>query len=286
MHRPFLRHRGRAALGKLGAALLLAPLVASTVIATASPAAADGPSLPTVVELTVSTRAASPDPVFGGFTQLAADVELTDGGGSVAFTVDGTPIAGCQAVPLDANWRAVCGTYALPQGTHTVAATYSGHGIWAADTASTQLTVAPRAGWFVGRLVPGTNPYLSLAVRGDSTSQYASVVQAYSDGSGSDLWVFEPVAGGYHIRNNRSGLCVTTRTYNAQDLYQFACAGIAEQLFATSAAPASGGYLRIWNPWTSLCWDVLSARTTPDNPIIGYVSTLGANQTFRPVPVA
>ena len=69
---------------------------------------------------------------------FTASVGPTDGGGSVAFYVDGslTPIAGCGSQPLNGQDQATCTTSALEVGTHTVAATYSGDTEYQGSTGS------------------------------------------------------------------------------------------------------------------------------------------------------
>ncbi len=81
---------------------------------------------------TTTTVTTSANPVtYPNAVTFSAAVSPDDGGGTVAFFLDGsaTPVSGCAAVPLSlvgANEVATCTTSGLSGGTHTVAATYSG----------------------------------------------------------------------------------------------------------------------------------------------------------------
>jgi hypothetical protein len=72
----------------------------------------------------------SPDPsTFGQTVKLTATVSPNDGGGTVAFSANGHAIAGCAAKTLTwtgSSYQAACKTSALPRGTDTVKAAYSG----------------------------------------------------------------------------------------------------------------------------------------------------------------
>ena len=65
-------------------------------------------------------------------------------GGTVSYSVDGVPIAGCQSLPISISYS--CGTTALPPGTHMVTAAYSGDAEFApAASAPLAATVTPAA---------------------------------------------------------------------------------------------------------------------------------------------
>jgi fibronectin type 3 domain-containing protein len=84
---------------------------------------------------TVGTSA-SPAPA-GSPVTFTAVMSPSDGGGSVAFTSDGTTIAGCGAQPLalvSGNEQATCTTSSLAAGTHAIAATYTGDASYSGST--------------------------------------------------------------------------------------------------------------------------------------------------------
>ena len=80
--------------------------------------------------------------ILGDPVTFTATFTPTDGGGSVAFYADGsaTPISGCGDQALTqatgTTYRATCTTSALPLGTHTISATYSGDSAYPAITGS------------------------------------------------------------------------------------------------------------------------------------------------------
>ena len=82
--------------------------------------------------------------------------------GTIAFTIDGTPVPGCEAVPyVDGGYRCAEVSMDLSVGTHTVAATYTPTG-WYADyyypaSASSEFTVQPSYYTIQGTLFNDTN---------------------------------------------------------------------------------------------------------------------------------
>ena len=96
------------------------------------------------------TVAASPSGAVPGqpVTYTAAVSAAAPGaglpGGTVSFTDDGTPVAGCQSLVLSpAPPQATCGETYASDGTHTVAAAYGGDPDFASSTAALTETVAP-----------------------------------------------------------------------------------------------------------------------------------------------
>jgi large repetitive protein len=82
---------------------------------------------------TTTSLASSSDPSgYSSPVTFTATVTPVDGGGTVAFYADAsaTPVSGCGTVPLiqvtGGTWTAMCTTAALPAGSHTVSASYSG----------------------------------------------------------------------------------------------------------------------------------------------------------------
>ncbi|MFQ5459526.1 MAG: Ig-like domain repeat protein, partial [Anaerolineae bacterium] len=81
---------------------------------------------------TTTTVTGTPNPSFIGdpVTFVATVVAVAPGGGvptgSVAFTADASPIAGCSAVALDAFGQASCTTSSLTLGSHNIEAAYGG----------------------------------------------------------------------------------------------------------------------------------------------------------------
>ena len=79
---------------------------------------------------TTTTLSGSPNPApVGAAVSFTATVTGSDPGGTVRFTANGSSLGGCTAVALSGSGNtksATCTSSALPIGTHSIAATYSG----------------------------------------------------------------------------------------------------------------------------------------------------------------
>jgi hypothetical protein len=79
---------------------------------------------------TATKLKSSPNPSTSGKTvTLTATTAPADGGGTVAFSANGHAITGCASKTLTGtgtSYQAVCKTSALPRGTDTIKAAYSG----------------------------------------------------------------------------------------------------------------------------------------------------------------
>ncbi|MEV6925823.1 RICIN domain-containing protein [Dactylosporangium sp. NPDC051485] len=267
-------------------AWLLVPLAAGAGLAIASPAFASAGQAPTIVAVSSSGTLA-----YGNLVNLKALVYPTDGGGTVRFAVDGATIPGCGAVGFGSGggdtWQAICSTYVLSQGTHTITATYSGDTGYAGSSGTMQQTIDPSPGYFVGKLLSGANPNLTLSVEGASTSINAHIIQSTVDGTGDDIWVFKPVAGGYQIINGHSGMCVTTTYTAGADLIQLPCVGVPNQTWLMPGSFTSGGYRFIWDANTNMYFDVYGGSTAAGAHIDSFpYNGWYPNQLFLPVPAA
>jgi hypothetical protein len=93
---------------------------------------------------TVTSSAATANP--GRPVTFDAFVDPADGSGTVTFDANGTAIAGCSSLPFisggGTDWEAVCTTSALPLGSDTVTAAYSGDGAYAGSSGSTTETIS------------------------------------------------------------------------------------------------------------------------------------------------
>ena len=79
---------------------------------------------------TTTTLSGSPNPApVGAAVSFTATVTGSDPGGTVRFTANGNSLGGCTAVALSGSGNtkgATCTSSALPIGTHSIGATYSG----------------------------------------------------------------------------------------------------------------------------------------------------------------
>jgi Bacterial Ig-like domain (group 3) len=100
----------------------------------------------------VTTTTVGPATAAAGAVTLTVDVyamgaDITDGSGSVAFTSDGTPIAGCGEVPLKTfdmgtgDNAGTCPT-TLAAGTYTIGVSYTGDVVNEPSTGSVTLVVS------------------------------------------------------------------------------------------------------------------------------------------------
>lgn len=110
--------------------------------------------------ITTVTSSANGSSILGQPVTLTATVSPSDGGGSVAFSADGSAIPGCASLtptPVGGNGEATCTTSALPAGMHAISAAYSGDSSYLASTGT----------------LPGGQPVsaapLSLTVTGSQT---------------------------------------------------------------------------------------------------------------------
>jgi large repetitive protein len=87
---------------------------------------------------TTTTVSSSANPsTYGNSATFTAPVAGTDGGGTVAFSADGTVISGCGSEALalvSSTYQATCTTGALSVGSHPVTAVYSGDAGYATST--------------------------------------------------------------------------------------------------------------------------------------------------------
>jgi hypothetical protein len=96
-------------------------------------------------EPTATKLTSSPNPSTAGHTvTLTATVTPTDGNGTASFTSNGHAISGCTKetlTPVGKIWEATCKTSALPVGTDTVKAAYSGDASYASSSGTVKQVV-------------------------------------------------------------------------------------------------------------------------------------------------
>ncbi|MGE5827108.1 MAG: Ig-like domain repeat protein, partial [Micromonosporaceae bacterium] len=148
-------------------------------VSTIGSSAYAGPVTVTVAQpgsTTVVVNAPNPSLVGQDVTFTATVSPMLASGvptGTVTFTVNGTS----TAVPLDALGVATLSTAALPAGTHTITADYSGDGVFLASTGSATQTVDKTG--TVTVVVSSANP----SVAGDNVTFTATVSPASATGT-------------------------------------------------------------------------------------------------------
>jgi hypothetical protein len=125
---------------------------------------------------TVQAQGGQTTSLQGQSVTYIAFVQPTDGGGTVTFSSDGTDISGCKNLTFLAgggdDWGTSCSA-ALPAGTHTITATYSGDSGYASSSGSMTETVYAPVSITTSSLADGTvgQSYShSLAASGGSNS--------------------------------------------------------------------------------------------------------------------
>lgn len=116
-------------------AAALASLALTTVIGLVSPQSADArpTPAPSPISTTTTLERSTAGATYG--TPVGFSAKVSGGrpdGGIVTFSANGQPIAGCEAQPVVYEerlvaGRAVCSTSALPAGSHSVVARFSGY---------------------------------------------------------------------------------------------------------------------------------------------------------------
>ena len=179
-----------------------------------------------VSSTTVTSAAGTSHP--GQPVTFDAFVDPADGSGTVTFAANGTAISGCASLPFisggGTDWEAVCTTSALPLGSDTVTATYSGDGAYAGSSGSatetidkfatsTSLTVSPASpeanttATLIARVNTGDGGGTVAFTEGDSTLAGCGAVHLTASGTGyqaacATSW---PAAAEYAVTATYSG---------------------------------------------------------------------------------
>lgn len=132
-------------------------------------------ALPAVSQTSTSTSVTvTPNPSgFGQSVTASATVAPTDGGGSVAFYANTTPIAGCAAQPVRGG-VATCTTSALALGQDVVNAVYTGDAQYLGSSGQTTATVGKGA-----TVLTASPAQLVKAKNGTYTTTLSASLSAY-----------------------------------------------------------------------------------------------------------
>ncbi|MBC7679114.1 MAG: Ig-like domain repeat protein [Pseudorhodobacter sp.] len=129
-----------------------------------------GSGATTVTRATTSTQLVTPAPVvYGQVAVLTASVSPSDGGGTVAFTVDGLRVPTCSAVPVTGSGvsgSATCSVSGLDVGTHSVVVSFSGDTNLVGSSGTGAVTVnftRTISGTNGGRLIVGAREYVLVS---------------------------------------------------------------------------------------------------------------------------
>jgi len=142
---------------------------------------------------TTTTLSSSANPsTYGQSVTLTATVSPNNGiGGSVAFSVNGSSIAGCTAQTLSkpgSNWQATCTTSTLPVGSDLIVAAYSGNLLYNPSTTAVTTLVDSsghaNTGTIEGGVTLGAAGPTSLGANGislDGSTGWVQTANSYSN---------------------------------------------------------------------------------------------------------
>jgi outer membrane protein assembly factor BamB len=219
-----------------------------------------------VLPATTTSVASSANPsTFAAAVTFVATVNPTDNGGSVAFSADGSTIAGCGAQPLGAG-QATCTVSTLAIRTHAISATYSGDSAYAGSSALL-------AGGQVVQAPPSPAPPVGLQASVVSTTSLALVWTA-SPGATKYLVLRGTQTGGPYTQVGTvtttakivTGLTPATAYYFVVEASAgFAYSGASNEATAATpavpAAPTNVTAKAISTTSVALAWDAVPGAT-------------------------
>jgi hypothetical protein len=202
---------------------------------TSSPGTAGQITLSYRYDSTIQVTSSSVTSGPGQSVTFEADVDPSDGGGTVTLTSDGTVIPGCSDLSFaaggGAEWLTSCSTSSLPSGTHTITATYSGDGNFAGSSGAITETVLPKT--TSTSLSSSANPSLS----GRAVTYTATVSPAPDDGTVafSDAGSSIPGCTAQPLTSHGAATCQVTYTAAGSHAIQAEYSG--DPSFASGTSP-------------------------------------------------
>jgi hypothetical protein len=145
--------------------------------------------------------------------------------------------------------------------------------------------------------VPGTtaatitpaSSFMPLGVRQGRTDQGVDIIQWYVDGGSEQNWYFDLVGHDdtrgnrvYEIRNQNSGLCITTDTHPGDPVRQISCNPTNSLQWWESTSPSSNypAASLLFNPVAGLVLDVYGNSYNAGAEIDVWYENDGLNQQF------
>ena len=148
----------------------------------------------------VSVGSSKSPSTFGSSVLYTATVTDSDGGGSVAFSEDGSPLSGCSSQPLDGADQATCADASSTAGSHSIVATYSGDTLTVGSTSSplvqvVRLKTSVSVSTSASPAPFGTSVTYTATVTG---SDAGGAVAFTEDGAPLSGCSSEPLSGAHH----------------------------------------------------------------------------------------
>lgn len=249
--------------------------------ATTVTAAPAGPAPGALVQYVAQVAAAQSGSPSGGGTDAPGYVTAGDppDGGTVAFTVDGNPVEGCDAQPVDANGKATCVAVSGAAGGHQLAADYSGDLSFAASQGTAAVTVtAASGGGGGGPQATGTAVEASADPRAGSPVTYtATVTPTPDDGTITFADNGDAIAGCTSL-GFVAGVATCTTTYSTTGAHTIVAGYSGDAGFSPSTAHVD---VTIGAPASTTATGV-DLAAAPTDPVTGQLVTLTA--TVDPAP--
>jgi hypothetical protein len=126
---------------------------------------------------------------------------------------------------------------------------------------------------------------LYLDVSGASTAPNGLVIQWYPDGGANQNWSVPAAESVGRIRNQNSGMCLTTDGVAGDQLYQKPCLRRLARYQRWSIVPLANGYVVLANVYFNLVVDVYGNSGTAGAPIDAWPYKGQPNQQFAEAPV-
>lgn len=193
----------------------------------------------------------------GQSVRFNAFVSPSDGGGTVSFSSDGTAISGCTNLAFLAgggtDWATSCTTSALPVGSHTITATYSGDGAYAGSSTTLTQTVNQNptstslSAWRPSTGVNMTD-YLTATVQSTDGGGTVTFSQSTGQLSGCGQMPLVPVHGAYQATCKQAwatpGSYAVTADYSGDTNYASSSATTSVNVYpapsVSSVTPSAG----------------------------------------------
>jgi hypothetical protein len=191
----------------------------------------------TIRQPTTTTVTTTPGSSVTAGDDITIDALLgrADGGGTTAFTDDGTVVGGCGSVKArravqDGEWHAVCSTTAPAAGSHAIRAEFSGDSIDYGSAGTAALTVVARPS------LPGA-PVLGTVVAQDGSATVEFTAPSADGGSPITGYVVTatPLGGGVPVVGRGTASPITLTGLSNGTTYTATVAAVS----AAGTGPAS-----------------------------------------------
>jgi hypothetical protein len=154
----------------------------------------------------------------------------------------------------------------------------------AALTAALGVSAAPAQATTVGtavKIAPFSNPFLTVEVRGASTSAGAGIDQYLLNAGKNQEWKLEAKGNYFWIKNVNSGMCLASDGVAGDTAFQWVCNDTDYYVqWGTGLVAGNGVAYTIQNRGSGLYLDVRGGSGASGTDIITWYGNGGRNQLF------